>query len=192
MILLLMGLALAEESAEIVVEARQTVSEARAQLDGELEELGYPGGVDLGGRTLYIHPQLWKPKVTVYDSGFVRVKARTVTPLMVAGAGVHGVFSSPRIARGAEQRVLDAIHPELTDWREALIEYGQALRHEQLLAELAALESLPLPMARAHATRLWMNTADTPEGAVVRGLVEDWAEGVLGDDFVDHLLEFEP
>ncbi len=179
-----------EESGTIVVEAHQNVVHARAELDLDIRQAGYLPGIRAGDRTWYIHPQPWKPKVTVYDQGYLRVKARAVTPLMVLG-GVQGVFSHPHVARAYEQRLLDELHPELTDWRQALIDYGMALRREELFEQLQELEGYPPALARARTMAMWMDTADTPEGAEVRGLIEDWAEEALGPEFLDRLSAFD-
>ena len=149
----LLALAFAEEQAEIVVRAHQTVLEAEAALHEDIREMGYWPGISLPGRTRYVHPQIWKPAVTVHDEGFVRVKAHAVTVFFGGATPTNvwatGIWGNPGQARASEERVLTGIHPELLDWREALTAYGLALRREALVLELTELEELPAAVARA-------------------------------------------
>lgn len=72
-----------------------------------------------------------------------------------------------------------------------IIDYGMALRREELVGQLQELEGYPPALARARTMAMWMDTADTPEGAEVRGLIEDWAEEALGPEFLDRLSAFD-
>ncbi len=171
--------ALPEEEAgmEILVESDRSVAGARAALDQAIREEGYLPGVDLGNRTFYYPQQFWEPRVTVYDAGFVRVKARVVSPFPLWP--MVGVWSHPHVVEQAEARVLQDIQPELSEYRSALIARGLALRREELRAELELIGLLPTEQATAEATTLWLETADTPEGEAVRRLIEAWYEDHL-------------
>ena len=169
--LILVALALAGDAPEIeiLVEEERNVAATRKALDEVILEHGYLRGIPLGGkRTLYMPHQIWKPRVTVHQEGMVRVKARAVTPLML----LTGVFNHPRVARAYESELLEAIHPEVVAWREAMSRRGQALRREGLHQLLFELRDLPEDHQRHVLARLWLDTADNDEGEAVRILVE--------------------
>lgn len=55
---------------EVIITA-QPVGEAREALTERLEDMGYEEGKRRGDRVIYSHPVAWKPRVIVYDSGFM-------------------------------------------------------------------------------------------------------------------------
>ena len=174
-----------EAGMEILVEADRSVEGARAELDAVLRADGYLPGVDLGDRTFYYPMQWWQPRVTVYDEGYVRVKARFISPFPCFP--VIGVWSSPRLARAAEAKKLAELEPHLSHYRRALITRGMALRKEEVIQELDALRGLPPQQAKGQAISLWLATADTPEGESVRRWIEDWYEEELPPLTADEL-----
>ena len=166
-----------EAGMEIIVESDPSVEGARAELDAALREDGYLPGVDLGNRTFYYPRQWWQPRVTIYDEGYVRVKARFISPFPCFP--IIGVWSSPRVARQAESRKLEELQPHLSHYRRALITRGMAVRKEELVQELDGLSELPPQQAKSQVISLWLATADTPEGESVRRWIEDWYEDHL-------------
>ena len=167
---------------EIVVESDLSVAGARAELDDAIRDEGYFRGVDLGTRTFYYPKKFWKPRVTVHDEGFVRVKARVFSPFPCFP--LAGVWAHPHVVRDMEARVVVELNPELSAYRRALVTRGLALRKEDLLLQLDALEQLPPEQAQVEAVNLWLSTADTEQGESVRRWIEGWYE--------DHLPPLSP
>lgn len=162
---------------EIVVEEELTVAAARGRLDQAIVDEGYFRGVDLGDRTFYYPRQFWKPRVTVYDEGFVKVKGRVVSPLPCFP--VVGVWAHPHVVDQMEAEVVYALNPELSAYRRALVNRGLVLRREELLVELDRIALLPIPQAQGEAVSLWLATADTEQGETVRRWIEAWYEDHL-------------
>jgi len=69
---------------EIIIEAERSVVAARAALDAEVRDLGYVSGRQSGDTSRYIHPQIWRPRVRIYDDGLMEVRTWRRTPLMLA------------------------------------------------------------------------------------------------------------
>jgi len=178
-IALLASLALADEvDFHVLVEEDRRVEEARKALDHAIRGEGYFPGIALGERTFYMPLKVWKPKVTVHDEGMVRVKARAVQPMFITPTVppmVVGTWDSPRKARSMESRLLEAIHPDIVAWREAMSDRGQVFRQEEIRGVLLALSELPIDQQKAGISALWLNTADNEAGEEIRILLETFA-----------------
>ncbi|MCB9795905.1 MAG: hypothetical protein H6741_24685 [Alphaproteobacteria bacterium] len=189
-------------SLEIIVQESVNVVKARADLDLALEELGYPGGIALGRRTLYLHVQPWKPHVVVFEAGFARVHGHLVTPLAplisalpwAAGTNgaqvqVPGVWADPRTMHAMEARVVDALRPWIRDWQDAMADEALAIRQEQLRVQSRAIWERGLSpdggaldsveARRLALAGLWLNTADNAAGATARAIVMDYIDQVV-------------
>ena len=180
---------------EMVVTASRTTRAAELALNAEIRELGYLPGVTLGGRTQYISAQVWKPRITVYHAGFVEVRGRRVTPLAplsTSGSpGVSGVWQSKRQTSAQEDRVRRGVETEVRDWQEAL--RSQAMVERQLAVRNACVllwEGQAQPAQRREALAdLWLNTSDTQEGAIIRGVVLNYIDEVVQESASPYLPE---
>ena len=213
MLLLFSLSALAAEAAdpvpgeEIVVEARANTEAARQALEDALLSLGMVKGPHVGDRTVYRPLRPWKPKVTVYDWGGVKIRARLFQPIGIGPTimaddmapsgypvttvtwGVKGTLSGLRTKRNMESRTFAAIEPELEAWTTALGDEGLARRLVEVRAQVVAIwvdgaapDGSPLPTAedrRAALLAMWLNTADSDPGQRSREVVEAYVDSVV-------------
>ena len=189
---------------EVIVFGDLQVAARRAELESQLRRQGYRTGDRRDGHTVYRPEDAWKPTVIVYDDGFIRLKRSPVrfeppgykpganklrylwclppfTPmcLRVGGRVVSRAKLEPQKAR-----VVQATHPQVDAWREALVgramedKIGRALpdRLDQLWSEGRPLEGegpvLETPETRRAAMLdHWSSRTCTPEGDAVAEVV---------------------
>lgn len=191
----------APEYAEMLVTATQTTRSAELALETEIRELGYRQGFSRSGRTQYFSAKVWQPRITVYDAGFVEVRGRRVTPMMPMGEsvpvsdavlpGASGVWQSKRQARGQEDRLRREVEGEVRDWQQAI--QAQTLIERQLATRNSCVmlwEQQTDAAARRQALAdLWLNTSDTPDGQVIRGVVLNYVDEVVQESANPYLPE---
>ncbi|MCB9766366.1 MAG: hypothetical protein H6739_41710 [Alphaproteobacteria bacterium] len=181
-----------EPDLEIVVEDTPNPVQARRELTDAIRGMGYLPGLDLGGRTVYLPLQPWKPWISVNDAGFVLVRGHAVTPLLITpqqdqpGASATFLVSSRRAVMAEESRVFADLRPLVTAWQDALAEEALAFRREQVRQQLWAIwergegpdgQPLDSPAARrAAVARMWLDTADNGAGEQVRVLIDDYID----------------
>jgi hypothetical protein len=183
--------------ADMLVTATKSTRAAELALDTEIKDLGYLRGSTRNGRTQYFALRVWKPRVTVYEQGFVEVRGRRITPMApisdtsLAGAsgmpgvnaapGVSGVPQSKRQANRQEDLVRAELESPVRDWQQAT--QAQALLERQLESRNTcglSWEGEGAPELRREAlAALWLNTSDTPEGAAIRGVVLGYIDEIV-------------
>lgn len=188
---LLLGALWAAEPAvdeEIVVSSRYTPAQARAQVEAVLQDHGYVRRPGLGQRTVYFHPQIWRPRVVLRDDGSWRVRQRLVTVMAVTlhPTTVHGVWDSPRTARSMKARLIQDLEPSLWSWQEAIALDALDRRLEEVRVEARQVCEEGLApdgtvLATTEERRAWLEamaarTAQTEAGEAVRRVVEDALE----------------
>ncbi len=180
---------------EMIVTATRTTRAAELALNAEIRELGYLPGVTFGGRTQYISAQVWKPRITVYHAGFVEVRGRRVTPMAPLSEyglpGASGVWQNKRETSAQEDRVRRGVEGEVRDWQDAL--RSQALMKRQLVVRNTCVmlwEGQEQPEVRRESlAALWLNTSDTAEGAIIRGVVLNYIDEVVQESASPYLPE---
>ncbi|MFT5681205.1 MAG: hypothetical protein ACI8RZ_002111 [Myxococcota bacterium] len=174
-----------EPNEEMIIEAERLVIESRAALDSSIDHRGYLRAVFLGSRAIYLHPQVWKPWISVYDSGWATVKGRRVTPMVLLPVGKiligGGVFGSRRTVQNMEASIWHAIEPELVVWQEAVRRQDQLFRSEEIRQSVWAIwaSDQPPPTRRGALVEMWLNTTDTDAGADVRAMIAVFIDDVV-------------
>lgn len=176
---------------EMLVTATRSTRAAELALDQDIRDLGYLPGLRIRGRTQYLSPRVWKPRVTVYSEGFVEVRGRRITPMApisetapvsaTALPGVTGTTQSKRQRDAQEDLLRRELAPEVRDWQQAI--GAQALLERQLASREACLQiwegSGDAATRRAALAELWLNTSDSPEGEVIRGVILGFVDEVV-------------
>ena len=186
---------------ELLVTATQTTRSAELALDTQIREMGYRRASSRSGRTQYLSPKIWKPRVTVYEAGFVEVRGRRITPMMPVAEtaplsdealpGVSGVFQSKRGRASQEDLVRAQVSGEVRDWQRAI--QAQALLERQLATRNSCVlvweQELDPASRRQALAELWLNTSEAPEGAVIRGVVLTYVNEVVQESETPFLPE---
>lgn len=176
--------------AEMLVTATLKRRAAELALNEEIRELGYLPGVTIGGRTQYLPVQVWKPRVTVYEAGFVAVRGRRMTPMgpptSPGQVGASGVWQSKRQAKGQEDRVRRELAAEVTDWQQAI--RAQALLERQILVrERCLAPTCPRSWRRSTHSTASLSPLSPPNPASLRRLQHRRQQERMGDRHVSVL-----
>jgi hypothetical protein len=169
-----------DDDETIVVEDHPSAASARADLDAALRADGFLPGLDIGGRTIYQHPQRWKGRVTVFDDGFMSAHAPWLVPLWIRPVPgnpprieVYGYWSTPQEAREVEDLAIGRYTPLVDRWRDAMSAEALAQRLEAIDDQLDEVWSAhPDATGRSAIVAVWRNTTDTDAGQAVRDRVE--------------------
>ncbi len=188
---------------EVLVVGDAAVVKARHEITRSLAEQGYEPKRRRDGVTVYLHPIPYKPKVMVYDDGFVVLRRRgfTYTPPEVGDvprgleiglrttlcivAPIYcfhapGLVMSRSRLEQQKERVVEQVEDEVRAYNDALASRALGARLLQV-AEL--LDSIWLQgqhtdtgqvERRAALLAFWESRADNEYGDHVRVLVEDY------------------
>ncbi len=190
----------------VVVVAERRVEMARQALYEVARDAGFRRIKIKDDRVILRHEQSWKGDIVVHDDGRVKVKRQPVRfeppvknprpvdylwcvlfPLCIRPAGqTYGA----RKWKAAEARALATIRPEMEQLSTRISALGLARRVEDLPVRLDALwergealdggDVIPTPAGRREAVAtFWLTRTDTPEGQVVRDVIQAWARNVI-------------
>ena len=172
----------------IIVEDSRAEAQALANLERAIEENGY-FQVRIGGVHRFVPWRVWRPNVTVRESGDVRIGARTFT-LMHWGSGtLDGAQGGPRTARTQESQLRETLGPWIEAWETARLARGQHERENDVRVSLEHLwsdgvgfhrETLATYEERRCAITEFHDTrTETPEGRAVQSIVTGFVETVV-------------
>jgi hypothetical protein len=172
----------------IIVEDTRAEAQALANLEQAIKENGY-FQVTIGGVHRFVPWRVWRPNVTVRESGDVRIGARTLT-LMHWGSGtLDGVQGGPRTARTQESQLRETLGPWIEAWESARLSRGQHERENVVRVSLDRLwsdgigfhrETLATwEQRRCAITEFHDTRTETPEGRAVQSIVTGFVETVV-------------
>jgi hypothetical protein len=146
-------------SMELLILGERQAEQARAEVETRLEAAGYEDGVRRGDKVIYKHPVHWKPRVVVYDEGFMvlrrqppRVRAPElgdsptndvpvakwwpclIIPTLCVQAG--GLVVSPARFERQKELVVQATEEPMRAWADAISDESLA---DRLSGEIPAL-----------------------------------------------------
>ncbi|MCK6520871.1 hypothetical protein L6R49_05445 [Myxococcota bacterium] len=146
-------------SMELLILGERQAEQARAEVEARLEAAGYEDGVRRGDKVVYKHPVHWKPRVVVYDEGFMvlrrqppRVRAPElgnspandrpvvkwwpclIIPTLCVQAG--GLVVSPARFERQKELVVQATEEPMRVWADAISDESLA---DRLSGEIPAL-----------------------------------------------------
>ena len=192
--LLLVAVAVADDAPvgrvdeTIIVQDSQAEAVALENLERAIRENGY-FQVTVGGVHRFVPWRVWRPNVTVRESGDVRIGARTFT-LMHWGSGtLDGVQGGKRTARTQESQLRETLSPWIEEWETARLARGQHERENEVRVsldrlwsdgvgfhreQLATYEQRRCAITEFHDTR-----TETPEGRAVQSIVTGFVETVV-------------
>jgi hypothetical protein len=169
---------------EIVVEDEMTPAEAREQIAEALEDFGYGEPRNRRNFVVFPSPNGWYPDLRLYPEGALipHWKPHHKVALVVLG-DMHK-------AKNRRGDIVRAIHPEVSEWREALIRRGMQVRYDALPDELEHAWTVGSPIGasgpldsfdqrRGAILALWSSRTCTPEGQQVRDIVETFISVVI-------------
>ena len=191
--LLLVGIAVAGGVDEtIIVDDSRAETKALANLERAIRENGY-FRVTIGGVHRFMPWRIWRPNVTIRESGDVRIGARTFT-LMHWGLGsgrgrLDGVSGGRRTARTQEAQLRETLQPWIDAWDAARLARGQHDRENEVRASLERLWSEGVgfhrePLAtweerRCAISEFHFTRTETAEGRAVQSIVAGFVATVV-------------
>lgn len=187
---------------EVIVTAPRRLSEAIGATHRALRARGYVRVLRLGQRSIYLHPQLWRPRVMVHDQGFARISRGP--PVLPAGASIerlewgaeptevyttHWVVQSRRKRAGRKRDLALMLSSHLRAIRDVHVDQAQAQRRLVLRDQLVEIwfdghtadgTAVPTYRARRHAIfDLWCHTTPGASGAEVRDAIERFVDKIV-------------
>jgi hypothetical protein len=200
LVLLLAGLAMADDADETVVVEGDRVAAARQALAAKLADEGYSRSVNRGDMVVFKPDDGWKWRVRVHDDGWVDMK-KSPPRIHAAGADFASDNANPalwalclirpdrcidpgtnlvqvtdaRVVKRQGERMADAIDPEVRGLRDAITD--QATEHRlyvELPAQCAQIwgdAAVPAADRRAALFDLWDSRADTSAGNGARDAI---------------------
>lgn len=197
----------------VTVVAERRVEIARQQLYDRAREEGYRKSRSKDDRVILRHDQPWKGDLVVFDDGRVELKrqpirfeppvanARPVDYLWCVLVPIcirpTGQTYGKRKWRAAEARALAAVRPEVERLQERVGDLGLAQKTEALPGRLEALwergvsleaadaPAVETPQERREAlAAFWLSRTDTPEGRLVREVVQAYVRNEV--QYSDH------
>jgi len=146
-------------SMEVLILGERRAEVAREEVENQLAAAGYEDGVRRGDKVIYRHPVHWKPRVVIYDEGFMvlrrqppRVRAPAIgnsptndipiakwwpcliIPTLCVQAG--GLVVSPARFERQKEMVVEATEEPMRTWTDAISDESLA---ERLGGEIPAL-----------------------------------------------------
>ena len=174
----------------IVVEDVRAEAAALENLERAIRENGY-FQVNIGGVHRFVPWRVWRPNVTIRESGDVRIGARTFTVMhwALGQPTLDGVQGGPRTARTQESQLRETLRPWIESWETARMARGQHERENEVRVSLNRLwsegvgfhrESLASwEQRRCAITEFHDTRTETPEGRAVQSIVRGFVETVV-------------
>src|SRR4051812_18233038 len=94
----------------MIVEDSRAEAQALENLERAIRENGY-FQMTIGGVHRFVPWRIWRPNVTIRESGDVRIGARTFTLMHWGRGGLDGVSGGKRTARTQETQLRETIQP---------------------------------------------------------------------------------
>jgi hypothetical protein len=203
---LLLAAALADEPDETVIVESGTSAQARQQIVEALEDEGYHRVENHGDYLLLLPDEPWKPRVRVYDEGYVVMRhqptrfkppgnafadeANPAEWALCVVAVWACVDRGTRLTSLTDARVVDLkrdevareIAEETAVFRDRVV--AERMQHRlsvELPAQCEAIWAEPIPAAdrRRKLFELWNSRTETPEGEVAREVIRAFLSGVV-------------
>jgi hypothetical protein len=174
----------------IVVEDSRAEAVALENLERAIRENGYFQFTIRGVRR-FVPLRVWRPNVTIRESGDIRIGARTFTLMHFATgpAALDGVQGGPRTARTQESQLRAELQPWIDQWNAARLTRGQHQRENEVRVSLERLWSEGVgfhrePLATWEARRCAISQfhdtrTETSEGRAVQSIVAGFVATVV-------------